>query len=147
MNGSPVSDPMSVVRMPAGGALATTEHAHESRVTEAADEAFRRVLEGAGASRVRDAVDRRVVAEVLAGTGKIIDDVAEVGGWPAHANRPAPADVDNDGMPDEWERGRGLDPDDPADGPLDPDGDGYTNLEDYLNGLVCRGPAHVEDGE
>ena len=38
-------------------------------------------------------------------------------------------------MPDAWELARGLDPRDPADRNADPDGDGYTNLEDYLNGL------------
>ena len=39
-------------------------------------------------------------------------------------------------MPDDWERGRGLDSAEPPDGPQDRDGDGYTNLEDYLNSLV-----------
>lgn len=136
MNGSPVEDPSSVVRMPEGGALATREHAHEARTTEAADVAYRRVLEHAGASRARDGVDRRIVAQVLAGSGKIIDAVAEVGGWPEHVSTPAPADGDGDGMPDAWEKQAGLDPGDPSDGPLDPDGDGYTNLEDYLNSLA-----------
>jgi pectate lyase len=45
-----------------------------------------------------------------------------------------PEDSDGDGMPDEWEIRYGLNPDDPSDGPLDKDGDGYTNLEEYLNG-------------
>jgi hypothetical protein len=47
-----------------------------------------------------------------------------------------PPDTDLDGMPDAWEKAQSLNPDDPKDGPLDPDGDGYTNLEDYLNGLM-----------
>ena len=37
-------------------------------------------------------------------------------------------------MPDEWETLQGLDPSNAADGPSDPDGDGYTNVETYLNG-------------
>lgn len=41
-----------------------------------------RVLAGAGASAPRDAVDARVVADVRARTGRIIDTEAEVGGWP-----------------------------------------------------------------
>ncbi len=49
---------------------------------------------------------------------------------------PAPLDSDGDGMPDEWELRRGLNPNDAADGPGDSDGDGYTNVEDYLNGLI-----------
>ena len=47
-------------------------------------------------------------------------------------------DADGDGMPDEWELARGLDPENPADGPADKNGDGYTNLEDYLNGLITQ---------
>jgi len=38
-------------------------------------------------------------------------------------------------MPDEWELANGLDPADAADGAA-LDGDGYSNLERYLNGLV-----------
>lgn len=41
------------------------------------------------------------------------------------------SDEDGDSMPDSWERGHGLDYNDPADAALDPDGDGYTNLEEY----------------
>ena len=39
-------------------------------------------------------------------------------------------------MPDHWEKNHGLNPEDPVDGALDPDGDGYTHLEDYLNALT-----------
>lgn len=43
----------------------------------------RHVLANAGARPWdRDAVDRRIVAQVKAGTGKVIDDEAEVGGYP-----------------------------------------------------------------
>jgi pectate lyase len=41
------------------------------------------VLESAGATiPARDGVDRRVVGEVSAGTGRIVDSVADAGGWP-----------------------------------------------------------------
>ena len=50
--------------------------------------------------------------------------------------RPADWDTDRDGMPDAWEKVHGLDSANPADGPADRNGDGYTNLEDYLNSLV-----------
>lgn len=43
-------------------------------------------------------------------------------------------DDDNDGMPDWWELIHGLDPLDPSDAGEDPDGDGATNLEEYLAG-------------
>jgi len=39
-------------------------------------------------------------------------------------------------MPDSWEKANGLNPGDPSDGNGDLDNDGYTNLEEYLNGLV-----------
>jgi hypothetical protein len=42
-------------------------------------------------------------------------------------------------MPNTWEASKGLDPNDPSDGPRDSDGDGYTNLEDYLNWLAAGG--------
>ncbi len=44
------------------------------------------------------------------------------------------ADSDGDGMPDEWERKYGLNPQDPADAELDSDEDGFTNLQEYKDG-------------
>jgi len=57
-----------------------------------------------------------------------------VGGWPELASLPAPRDSDDDGMPDGWEEKFGLDPYAAADTVLDTDGDGYTDVEEYLNG-------------
>ena len=48
---------------------------------------------------------------------------------------PAPADTDQDGMPDDWESKNGLDPSDAEDRNDDRNNDGYTNLEEYLNEL------------
>ncbi len=39
---------------------------------------------------------------------------------------------------DAWARARGLDPDNPEDGNGDLDGDGYTNVEEYLNEFFDR---------
>ncbi len=102
--------------------------------TDLAEVALRRVLEEAGASKPhRDAVDRRLVQDVRAGTGKIIRAAAEVGGWPKLDPGTAPIDGDQDGMPDAWEKTHGLNPADASDSRLDPDKDGYTNIEEYLN--------------
>lgn len=118
--------------------------------------AYRSVLDGAGASLHRDAVDERIVREVLSGVATfegptykrqkemvnknvksgIIDSQQDVGGWPELKSQPAPEDTDHDGMPDDWELQHGLDPSDANDGAwLSPDGR-YTNLEQYLNSLV-----------
>jgi PKD repeat protein len=43
-------------------------------------------------------------------------------------------DADGDGMADEWEVDNGLDPTDPSDAGDDPDGDGVTNLDEFLDG-------------
>ena len=40
-------------------------------------------------------------------------------------------DADGDGMADEWEKKYGLSISDPSDATADPDGDGFTNLEEY----------------
>ena len=70
------------------------------------------------------------------GTGKIIDDPKQVGGWPNLARGTAPADSDRDGMSDAWERQHGFNPNNASDRNGDADNDGYTNLEEYLNELA-----------
>ena len=65
----------------------------------------------------------------------IIDTPSEAGGWPVYRSVQAPADSDHDGMPDEWERANGLNPNDPSDRNKETRS-GYTCLEVYLNGLM-----------
>jgi hypothetical protein len=38
-------------------------------------------------------------------------------------------------MPDKWEKKYGLNPNDPSDAVKDCNGDGYTNIEKYINGM------------
>jgi pectate lyase len=105
--------------------------------TTSAARALEDVLAHAGATLpARDAVDLRIVHTVRGASGRLINDPAEVGGWPLLAPGTPPADADHDGMPDEWEVHHGLDPHDPGDGARDRDGDGYTNLEEYLDQLA-----------
>ena len=104
--------------------------------TASAAEAMEEVLAGAGArAPQRDAIDRRVVDDVKKGTGSIIDSPDDVGGYPKLASGTPPIDSDHDGMPDDWELKMELDPGDASDGNDDFDGDGYTNIEEYLHSL------------
>ena len=136
MNGEYIADALEVIELPTGNKLAESDFAHGYQMRAASADDIVRVLETAGASLSRDSVDARIVADVRARAGTIIDDVSETPGWPTLATSPPPHDSDGDGMPDAFEESVGLDPADAGDGPGDRDGDGYTNLEDYLNSLV-----------
>ncbi len=75
----------------------------------------------------------------------VIVDVAGFGSQtqPASGLYSMKIDNDGDGMPDGWETQFGLNPNDPGDATADPDGDGKTNLQEYLagthpNGKVAR---------
>ena len=51
-------------------------------------------------------------------------------------------DSDHDGLPDLWETNRvGFDPNDPADGIRDDDGDGMSNLAEYIAGTDYLDPS------
>jgi len=112
--------------------------------TISAFEAFNQVLVDVGANIGlddqgnkywrQDAVDERIISNVRNGTGKIINDPSQVGGWPELAAGIPSKDSDHDGMPDAWEVQYGFDPSNPSDSVGDVDGDGYTNIEEYLNG-------------
>jgi pectate lyase len=105
--------------------------------TTSATQAYVEVLADAGARvQHRDAVDRRIVRDVRHSTGHIIDDPEQVGGWPVLPATAPPPDRDRDGMPNAWELDRGLNPG-RDDSRRDRDGDGYTNIEEYLAWLAA----------
>ena len=125
--------------------------------TETAPAAYNAVLAQAGCVLpARDALDQRIVNDVRNRTGGLID---VQGGFPAHVTPysvsqvawpvltcgAAPADTDHDGMPDAYETSRGLNPNNAADR-AGVAANGYTNLENYLNGLasVLLGNKSVE---
>jgi hypothetical protein len=126
-----------------------------------AEQTYEFVLAHAGASLPkRDAVDERIIRGVRTGKieykedgktgiGKefvkrrlpedsykkgIITDISQVGGYPTYKGKPY-KDSDKDGMPDDWEKRYHLNPKDPADANGDLNGDGYTNIEKYINGI------------
>ncbi|WP_297072961.1 thrombospondin type 3 repeat-containing protein [uncultured Duncaniella sp.] len=67
----------------------------------------------------------------------IITDPMQMGGYPEYKGTPR-VDTDGDGMPDEWEIANGLNPNDPSDANGDCTGDGYTNIEKYINGISTK---------
>jgi len=114
---------------------------------QTAEQAYELVLDSAGATMPkRDPVDTRIINIVR--TGKptygngIIDAPSDVGGWPEYKSTSAPTDSDHDGMPDIWEKKFGLKWNDQSDGAKDADDDGYTNVEEWLNGTD---PTHFID--
>lgn len=113
---------------------------------QSASEAYESVLASAGASFKRDTLDQRIIADVKNRTGRFINVQGgyehgtpyeqTVNAWPNLKSLPAPADTDQDGMPDAWEKINGFDPSNPADGPAIRNGDFYSNIERYINSLV-----------
>lgn len=111
--------------------------------TQSAKDAYAKVLTLAGASLHRDCVDDRIISEVRNGTsayGKnkdgIIDSQNDVGGWPVLKSGNVLPDTDRDGMPDEWEVKKRLNPGDATNGAAFTLSKTYPNIEVYLNELV-----------
>lgn len=130
------------------------------RIMEA-EAAFDFVIDNAGATLPRrDPVDERIARVVKSGVIEyaeevslegipqfehrrlpadsykmgIITDISQVGGYPEYKGK-AYKDTDGDGMPDWWEKKYGLNPKDASDANGDLSGDGYTNIEKYINGI------------
>ncbi|AOZ92378.1 pectinesterase family protein [Paenibacillus crassostreae] len=106
------------------------------RELKPAEVAYQDILGKAGATLPkRDAVDARIVSDIINETGRFINNEYEVGGYPELQSLPAPTDSDADGIPDAWETAQSLDPSNPDNG-KEITASGYSNLEVYLNSLV-----------
>jgi hypothetical protein len=132
--------------------------------THTAREAYTNVLANVGANFPKsDVIDLHIINDVRDGTAEFIgtrgptygdrpspnypgiidtqtDDKSTSGStnfpWPDYKTYNVPVDSDHDGIPDNWEKAHGLNPNDASDANKDLNGDGYTNLEKYLNSLV-----------
>jgi hypothetical protein len=105
--------------------------------------AYQKIVAGAGCSLHRDTVDLRLIAELtsLGKKGKTLSHTdpkgeALAGGMGEVKGETTPLDTDHDGLPDAWEKAHNLNPSDPSDA-MKVTANGYTALEDYLNGLAA----------
>ncbi len=149
---------------------------------QSADEAFQTVINYAGAgirADLRPKIDKQVMNEAKTGTGYLtggrdfdtltssdtelndainkykIKEMNYDEYYPLPITQKTIQDSDNDGMSDEWELARGLDPS-KNDASGDYLGNGYNNIEYYINdltvdafpkGVVTLSPETVELGE
>lgn len=119
-----------------------SEHPHApiASMSMSAEEAYQWVVDSVGACLPdRDEVDEYVIDELrsLGNKGVIISSESVLGlvnGVGNIYNAPKPLDTDNDGMPDEWEKANGLDPNDATDA-VKVAANGYLNIENYINSI------------
>jgi hypothetical protein len=101
-------------------------------------QAYNKIVDSVGATLpVRDSVDQRIIDNLRNRTGSFlngVDSPLPSISWPTLTAGIPPVDFDHDGLPDDWEilRGLNLSVNDSAG---DRDGDGYTNIEEYINSL------------
>ena len=148
-----VSEPNKVTASD-GSSVSVTANA------ESAEDAFAHVTSYAGAAinaESRTRIDDEVLNDALNGTGYLTGgrkfsgvtesalleaiskyDIKEAdydSYYPPAVSKTI-TDSDNDGMPDEWEIARGLDPNSASDATGDYLGQGYNNIEYYINDLT-----------
>jgi len=124
---------------------------------ESAEDSYEHVISFAGngiASDKRTAIDLQCAEETKNGTGSCSGtsdyDASETNldkyniqcgviyEYPSSVLTKTIVDTDNDGMADEWELARGLNPKDASDANGDYCGQGYTNIEYYINDLTVN---------
>lgn len=122
---------------------------------ESAEQSYDNVINFAGngiSPDKRTAIDKQCADETKNGTGSCSGTAAydssvtdldkyhiECGinySYPSAVLQKTITDADNDGMDDDWELARGLNPNDPTDINGDYCGQGYTNIEYYINDLT-----------
>lgn len=134
------------------------ENVSTADTCESAEASYEHVLTYAGngiSTDMRTAIDQQCANEARTGTGNFSGTAAYSDGsssekanldkykvqcgvtysYPS-ANYDTVIDTDKDGMPDDWELARGLNPNDASDAKGDYCGKGYTNIEYYINDLT-----------
>ncbi|WBL24670.1 pectate lyase family protein [Zunongwangia sp. HGR-M22] len=120
--------------------------------TQPATLAYKIVLSDVGSNLPLDNHDKRIIQETIDSTYKykgsisglagMIDTEEDAGGWEEYPEetRPADWDTDHDGLPNWWEKAKGLNVNsakgDFSEANSDSNKDGFTELENYLNWLA-----------
>jgi pectate lyase len=114
---------------------------YSMRSEQTPQDAYTQIVQDVGANLpVRDSVDQRIINNLKQRAGRFLDGADLL--WPLLLSGPLPTDADKDGMPDDWEelhfgttsRGGSIN------SSSDFEGDGYTDLEEYLNQTDPRAP-------
>ena len=120
--------------------------------THSATMAYKSVLSDVGSNLPLDDHDQRIIQETIDSTYKykgsisglagMIDTEEDAGGWENYPeeSRPSDWDTDHDGLPNWWEKAKGLNVNsakgDFSEANSDSNKDGFTELENYLNWLA-----------
>ena len=131
------------------------ENLSTATTCESAEASYEHVISFAGngiSPDKRTAIDKQCAADTKNGTGQCSGTAAFDSSeanltkynikcgvtytYPSAVLKKEITDNDNDGMDDNWELARGLDPNDPDDTNGDYCGQGYTNIEYYINDLT-----------
>jgi autotransporter-associated beta strand protein len=142
----------SLVTSYPGSDVVATPHAFPTTASMTAQQAVPYVMQNVGPNITRDIVDTRLVSEVASfgAFGGVI--VRESDLFPSYGTNPGYLnprarlnDVDNDGMADNWETAKGLNPANGTDW-KNLNGAGYARLEEYINELGSAGVAVTSAG-
>ncbi|MBC7915858.1 MAG: carbohydrate-binding protein, partial [Pyrinomonadaceae bacterium] len=121
----------------------TTPFAYPTVTQMTPQAAYSYIIANAGYNLSRDKTDARLLQE-LQSVGTIGQTISNENNAPMNGvgtinGGTAPTDTDNDGMANTWESANGTNPN-VVDNNGNIDGDGYTNLEEYLNFLAGENP-------
>ena len=115
---------------------------------QTAKDAYEAVLNYVGASFKRDTLDELIINDVKNRTGRFIDVQGgfphgteyekTINAWPLLKSFPALADSDKDGLPDDWEKKKGLNPANADDASKNFLHTFYSNIEVYINEITSK---------
>jgi len=126
-----------------------TRFAYPNSTPDTADVAYAKSVATAGAMPwARSPIDERIITGMLTFTGTAPITAPDAAEWASLTSgsmttRPAGYDTDGDGMPNAWESKRGTNPN-VADNNGTVAGNGYTNLQNYLNSLSAQAVWHAD---